>query len=96
MRQITTNAIPSTSDSVVSRILRDALKRIVGCAAQRVKFTSTSHQASKVLEIEFPSGEVYRYFGVPSDVNRGLLTANSAGRYFHEYIRDGYEYVHVE
>jgi hypothetical protein len=53
-------------------------------------------QASKVLEIEFPSGGVYRYYGVPSDVNRGLLTANSAGRYFHEYIRDGYEYVHVE
>lgn len=53
-------------------------------------------QASNVLEIEFPGGEVYRYFDVPPDVHRGLMAANSAGRYFHEYIREVYEYERVE
>ena len=49
-------------------------------------------QASNVLEIEFPGGEIYRYLGVPSDVHRGLVTATSAGQYFHQRIRDVYEY----
>jgi hypothetical protein len=53
-------------------------------------------QTSNVLEIEFSGGEVYRYFGVPSDVHRGLMTAKSAGRYFHEYIREACEYKCVE
>jgi len=52
--------------------------------------------ASNVLEIEFPTGEVYRYFDVPSDVHRGLMTAKSAGRYFHRRIRGVYEYERVE
>ncbi|MFO1095050.1 MAG: KTSC domain-containing protein [Planctomycetaceae bacterium] len=53
-------------------------------------------QASTVLESRFPGGEAYRYFGIPSDVHRGLLTANSAGGYFYEYIRDAYVCGRVE
>ena len=48
-----------------------------------------------VLEIEFPGGEVYRYSNVPSDVHRGLVTATSAGRFFHQRIRDVDEYERV-
>ena len=53
-------------------------------------------QASNVLEIEFPGGEVYGYLAVPPDVHRGLMTAKSAGRYFHQRIRGVYEYERVE
>lgn len=53
-------------------------------------------EEQRVLEIEFPGGEVYRYFDVPPDVHRGLMTARSAGRYFHQRIRGVYEYKRVE
>lgn len=47
-----------------------------------------------VLELEFTSGEVYRYYAVPPSVHRGLVGAESAGRFFREHIRDVYPSEH--
>ena len=44
-------------------------------------------QASNILEIEFTGGEVYQYFDVPAEVHRGLMAAESHGRYFHQHVR---------
>ncbi|KQV15387.1 MULTISPECIES: KTSC domain-containing protein [unclassified Kitasatospora] len=52
---------------------------------------SVGHQGT-TLELEFHSGSVYRYPGVPPEVHRSLLAAPSLGRYFHEHIRDHYPY----
>lgn len=43
------------------------------------------------LEIEFTSGEVYRYRDVPDLVYRQLLRAESKGTFFQERIRDRYD-----
>lgn len=48
-----------------------------------------------VLEVEFRTGEVYRYFAVPPSVHRKLLDAESAGRFFGERIRGVYPEEHV-
>jgi predicted dinucleotide-binding enzyme len=48
-----------------------------------------------VLEIEFVSGEVYRYHAVPRAVHRELMDAESRGRYFVERIRDVYPTARV-
>lgn len=45
---------------------------------------------TKVLEIEFSSGGIYQYTGVPATVYTALMTAESHGRYFATYIRDTY------
>jgi len=45
------------------------------------------NQEQRVLEIEFTNGDVYRYFDVPAEVYRGLLAAESHGRYFHQHVR---------
>ena len=45
-------------------------------------------QEQRVLEIEFTSGAVYQYFDVPAEVYRGLMAAESHGRYFHQHVRD--------
>ena len=45
---------------------------------------------NQTLEIEFTSGDVYRYFMVPHRVHRELLAADSPGRYFGAEIRDRY------
>jgi len=50
-------------------------------------------QEQQTLEIEFQNGAVYRYFDVPAKVHRGLMGAESHGRYFHEHVRSkGYRY----
>jgi YD repeat-containing protein len=48
---------------------------------------------SRVLEIIFADGDLYHYFGVPESIYRALLTAPSAGRLFHQKIRDTYRYA---
>ncbi|MGN7800854.1 KTSC domain-containing protein [Leifsonia sp. 22587] len=46
--------------------------------------------ALRTLEVEFGSGEVYRYFLVPARVWRDLRSAESAGAYFNAEVRDHY------
>jgi hypothetical protein len=46
-----------------------------------------------MLEIEFTSGEVYRYYDVPDRVHRELMEADSHGRHFAVYVRDRYRYI---
>jgi hypothetical protein len=43
---------------------------------------------SRVLEIEFTSGAVYRYLGVPEQTHAALMRAESLGGFFSEHIRD--------
>ncbi len=42
----------------------------------------------RVLEVEFTNGAVYQYFDVPPEVYRGLMAAESHGRYFDQHVRD--------
>lgn len=49
-----------------------------------------------ILELEFTSDEVYRYFDVPPDLHAGLMTASSHGAFFAAHIRDaGFEFDRV-
>lgn len=46
---------------------------------------------AEILEVEFrENGHVYQYFRVPESVYGQLMTADSMGRFFNKYIRDGY------
>ena len=49
----------------------------------------------QMLEIEFHSGGIYQYSGVPKDIYRGLMRASSKGSYFHQNIRDRYPFIQV-
>lgn len=42
----------------------------------------------QILEIEFLSGRVYQYFGVPVEVYEGLMSAGSHGKFFNYNIRN--------
>jgi hypothetical protein len=44
--------------------------------------------ATSTLTIEFHSGGIYAYDGVPSTIYGGLLLAASAGRYHHQWIKN--------
>ena len=43
---------------------------------------------SRLLEIEFHSGAIYRYLDVPEQIYRSLLAAESKGQFFGANIRN--------
>ena len=45
-----------------------------------------------ILEIEFTNGMIYQYNKVPHTVKFGLLTASSAGKYFHKNIKNNFTF----
>ncbi len=47
---------------------------------------------NKVLEIELHHGEIYQYIGVPASVYKGLMNAQSHGKYFNAQIKGIYPY----
>ena len=51
---------------------------------------------ASTLGLEFHSGGVYQYYGVPRQIYEGLIRAPSKGSYFHHYIKlAGYPYKKV-
>ena len=46
--------------------------------------------ATAMLELEFTSGDVYRYFAVPPSVFRALIDDDSPGAYFNTHISEKY------
>jgi hypothetical protein len=49
----------------------------------------------RVLELEFRTGEIYRYRTVPSTIHRELMAAESKGRFFSKSIRGKFPFTHV-
>lgn len=47
------------------------------------------------LEVEFTSGSIYVYMGVPEQIFREMMAAESKGRYMRDYILDQYPYGRV-
>lgn len=52
-------------------------------------------ESSKLLQLEFCSRAVYRYFAVPPAVHEALLAASSKGSYFNQVIRGRYRFARV-
>jgi len=48
------------------------------------------------LLVRFESGERYVYVGVPGEVHRSFLDADSKGRFFQREIRDRYPFNRIE
>src|SRR5438093_910075 len=50
---------------------------------------------TKTLQIVFLKGGTYQFFDVPRPVFNAIVAANSKGQFFHEHIRDRYEFRRV-
>jgi len=49
--------------------------------------------ATHVMELEFCTGAIYRYYGVPEFIFCEFLAADSKGRFFGRVIRDRFSCV---
>jgi hypothetical protein len=47
--------------------------------------------STKILEIEFHTGLVYQYSGVPSKVYKDLMHSDEIGKYFSEKVRPRFQ-----
>jgi hypothetical protein len=52
-------------------------------------------ESALLLEVEFHSGEIYEYRGVPAEVVLELLEAESLGRFFNAHIRSKFKFRKV-
>jgi len=52
-------------------------------------------EADQALFVEFHSGALYRYEGVPRDVYDAFVAASSKGRFVWQRLRDRYSYRRV-
>lgn len=50
---------------------------------------------AEVLEVEFATGAVYRYRGVPLDAFEDLRQAPSKGAHFNRHIKDAFPWEQV-
>lgn len=57
---------------------------------------ATYCEQSQSLELEFGSGSVYRYHGVPVETYQELLRAESKGKYFNQRIRNRFSFAELE
>jgi hypothetical protein len=49
-------------------------------------------KSSETLEVEFRNESVYRYFGVPEQIYKELLTTSSLGRFINYRIKPYFPY----
>ena len=54
------------------------------------------HSQLVLLDLEFRSGVVYRYFGVPAQTYAQFMLARSKGAYFNSHIRNRFAYAQAE
>lgn len=50
---------------------------------------------SQILEVEFLSGTIYQYYGVPENMHEQLMQAGSKGQFLNTYIKNAYGYSRV-
>jgi hypothetical protein len=55
----------------------------------------TYDAARQQLDVELANRRAYRYFGVPTEVYRSFMAAESKGRFYNDEIRDDYEFVRL-
>jgi hypothetical protein len=70
----------------IARALLGGMERV---AVESNSLRSIGYDAAtRVLEIEFCSGRVYSYAGVPPELHAWLMRTPSKGGYFNRMIRD--------
>ena len=50
---------------------------------------------TQTLEVEFVSGRVYQYYGVPENMHGQFMQEPSKGKFLHTYIKDQFPFSRV-
>lgn len=50
---------------------------------------------SSILEIEFLSGGIYQYHNISENIFQGIMSASSHGIYFHQQIKNRFNFKKI-
>ena len=50
---------------------------------------------TQTLEVEFHSGWVYQYYGVPESLHQEIMRVPSKGQFLNQYIKNAFPYSRV-
>ena len=50
---------------------------------------------TQTLEVEFMSGTIYQYYGVPENMYDQMMKEQSKGRFLNAYIKNQYPYSRI-
>lgn len=53
------------------------------------------NSAAQTLEVEFQTGWVYQYYGVPTYLHQQIMQASSKGQFLNHYIKNAFPYSRV-
>ncbi len=67
----------------------------VRTTVQSSLLSSIGYSIDAILELEFRSGAIYRYFAVPQAVFEGLIAAESKGAFFNRNVRSRFRYLRL-
>lgn len=103
MRQILTLAMLAVSFTLdAAPLAHVATPYAVAFTLPRTRVQSSNiasigyDEQAGILEVEFRTGAVYQYYGVPKRVYVGLMNASSHGAYLTQYVKEvGYRYREV-
>ena len=85
---------PKSVVSVVSVVSVGPIPRI---SVNSTNVASIGYNAdARVLEVEFRSGRIYRFFDVPAASYHDFLLAGSKGRHFARQVRGKYPFMRME
>jgi hypothetical protein len=84
--------------AVITRRVASAVLTMPRQPVRSSNIASIGYDASTAtLEVEFVTGAVYQYYGVPKSVYEGLMNAKSHGGYLAHYVKDaGYRHKEVQ
>jgi len=66
-------------------------KPVVSTSLASVGYEATT----RILEIEFRKGRIYRYHGVGAKLFEQLMQADSKGRFMNAHIRNAYRFTRI-
>ena len=50
------------------------------------------NDSTEVLTIDFVKGGKYKYFSVPENIYKGIISSKSPGNFFDSFIKPNYKY----
>lgn len=52
-------------------------------------------ESTQILEIEFMTGSIYEYYGIPAYVHEEMVCASSIGGYFAQRVKNSYGFSRI-
>lgn len=69
--------------------------KMVPCESSNIEGFGYNHKNQELL-VAFKGAKVYKYYEVPEDIFKGLIDAESKGKYLNQNVKNSFKYQGYE